>query len=65
MNDIRAMRFDVTSAKSIPDRTDRDIEQLGGMATTRYDRSIRQRSPRCLFIKKPGFMSVILACETV
>ena len=28
MNDIRAMPFDFTSAKSVPDRTDRDIESL-------------------------------------
>ena len=33
--------------------------------TTRYDRSIRQRSPLRLFIKEPGLMPVILAYETV
>ena len=65
MNDIRAMLFDVTSAKSVPDRTDRDIKQLGGMSTTRYDRNIRQRSPHRLFINGPGLVSVMPARETV
>jgi hypothetical protein len=65
MNDIRAMPFDFISAKSVLDRTDRDIESLNGMSTRRSDLDVRYRSPRRLFINEPGLMSVIPARETV
>ncbi len=65
MSDIRALLFDFTSAKSLPDRTDGYIEQLNGMSTRRYNRGVRYRSPRRLFIKEPGLTSVMLARETV
>ena len=65
LNDIRVMPFDFTSAKSVPDRTNRDIELLNGMSTRRSDLGVRYRSPRCLFIKEPELMSVIPARETV
>ena len=65
LNDIRVMPFDFTSAKSVPDRTDRDIEWLNGMSTRRSDLGVCYRSPRCLFINEPEFMSVMPARETV
>ena len=50
---------------SVPDSTNRYVESLNGMATTRYDRNVRYRSPRRHFINEPGLVSVMLARETV
>lgn len=65
MSDIRALLFDCTSAKSIPDRTYGYIELLNGMPTRHYDQGVRYRSPRCLFIKEPELISAMLPRETV
>ena len=65
MNDIRTMPSSFARAKSAPHRTDRDIERPNGMSTKRDVRNVQSRSPRRLFIKEAGLVSVIPVRETV